>query len=90
MVLASWLIGITTWFLGAAVSFATWGWIGLLIGLFLLGVGVVPVGIAAAIISLGNYELAISLVILAVVTFALRIGGAALLENVAAQPASDE
>ncbi len=75
---SSYLFGITTWFLGAAVTFATWGWLGLIIGLLLGGVGVVPIGILAAFISLGLPSLGLSLIAMVVIVFAARVGGMAL------------
>ncbi len=75
---ASYVFGVTTWFLGAAVTFTTWGWTGLIIGLVLGGVGVVPVGILAAFIAAGNYSLGLSMIVMVVVVFASRVGGFAL------------
>ena len=78
---ASYLFGLTTWFLGATVTFATWGWLGLIIGVFLLGVGVVPIGILAAFVSLHEPSLGFSLIVMVVVVFATRMGGMALTES---------
>lgn len=80
---SSYLFGITTWFLGATVTFATWGWLGLIIGLLLAGVGVVPIGILAAFISLGSPSLGFSLIAMVVIVFAARGGGMALTESAA-------
>ena len=41
----SFVVGAATWLYGAAITFASFGWVGLFIGLFLFGVGVVPMGI---------------------------------------------
>jgi len=49
----SYILGATTWFLGAAVTFASFGWIGLIIGLFIFGIGVVPLGIIGPFFNLG-------------------------------------
>lgn len=76
---SSYLFGITTWFLGAIVTFSTWGWIGLIIGLLFAGVGVVPIGILAAFISLNNLELGISLIIMSLVVFFTRFSGMSLM-----------
>ena len=46
--LASYVIGATAWFLGAGLAFAAFGWLGLLAGFLLLGVGAVLVGMAGA------------------------------------------
>ena len=78
--MASWLFGLTTWMLGAAVTFASFGWPGLLIGMFLLGVGVVPIGIFAAFFAVKSMSLGTSLIVLVIITFASRAAGAALAE----------
>ena len=71
---ASIIFGLATWFLGASVTFYTWGWTGFLIGVFLAGVGVVPIGIAAAFFSLHDSSLGISLIIMSIIVFATRAG----------------
>lgn len=80
MFFASYLFGLTTWFLGATVTFVTWGWVGLIIGLILAGVGVVPIGILAAFISLKSPALGFSLIVMVVIVFATRTGGIALMD----------
>ena len=50
--LFSWLVGLSTWLLGAAFtfgSFGSFGWIGLIVGLLLFGIGVVPLGAFGAV-----------------------------------------
>ena len=81
MFFVSWLFGITTWFLGATITFATWGWVGLLIGLFLFGVGVVPVGVLAAFFSLDSISMTLSLIVMSGITYACRVGGLAISES---------
>ena len=78
---SSYLFGLTTWFLGATVTFVTWGWVGLLIGLFIAGAGVVPIGILAAFISLKEPTLGFSMIAMVVIVFATRMGGMALSES---------
>ena len=82
LMIASYVIGITTWFLGATLTFATWGWVGLLIGAFFFGVGVVPIGMAAAVFVLHDWTILVSLVVMTVATWSLRIGGAQALQSV--------
>lgn len=41
--------GITTWLYGAACTFMAWGWVGLIVGLALMGVGVVPLAMVASL-----------------------------------------
>jgi len=81
MYYVSWLLAATTWFLGCAVTFASWGWIALIIGLLLGGVGVVPIAILAAFISLEIYSLGFSLITMVILVFATRVGGIALMVN---------
>lgn len=78
---ASYVFGLTTWFLGATVTFVTWGWVGLIIGLIIAGVGVVPIGILAAFISLKEPTLGFTLIVMTVIVFATRIGGIALKQS---------
>ena len=73
--LASWLFGLTTWTLGAAVTFSTYGWVGLLLGLMFLGLGVVPIGIFAAFVTLKLPSLGFSLIGMSIVVCVARYGG---------------
>jgi hypothetical protein len=73
----SYIFGATTWFLGAAVTFGSFGWIGLIIGIFIFGIGVVPLGIIGAFFKLGINELGVSLCAMLVITLAARFAGVA-------------
>lgn len=42
--ISSYVYGLSAWIYGLAVTLALWGWIAVIIGLFLGGVGVVPIG----------------------------------------------
>ena len=46
--ISSVIFGVATWILGFLVTFQHWGVTGLLVGLFLAGVGIVPIGILAS------------------------------------------
>ena len=59
-----------------------WGWGGLIIGLLFFGVGVVPIGIMAAFLSLKLPSLGFSLIVMCIVAHSARVGGAALLDQV--------
>ncbi len=76
MSVTSYAIGLTTWSLGATVSFATFGFLGLFIGLFLMGLGVVFVGMVGAVVVMGAWDLALSLLVMSVLTYALRFAAA--------------
>ncbi len=68
----SYIFGATTWFLGAAITFASFGWLGLIIGLLVLGVGVVPLGIVGAFFKLDMTGFAVSLCVMLAITLATR------------------
>ena len=69
----SMLVGAATWFFGAAATFASFGWFGLIVGLLLLGLGVVPLGIIGGFVYLDG--VAPTIIILLVATFAFRGAG---------------
>jgi hypothetical protein len=74
LITASWILGAILWFYGALATFTYWGWIGLIIGLFVFGVGVVPMGFLALALQ-SQWEWFLQLGILFVLVFAFRIGG---------------
>ena len=74
--ITSYVFGATTWFLGAAVTFGSYGWLGLVIGLIFLGIGVVPLGIIGAFFKLDIVGLGVSLCVMLVITLAARFAGA--------------
>lgn len=76
LLITSYIFGLTTWLLSAAVTFGSFGWFGLILGLLVLGVGVVPLAIIGAIFKLDNGGLALVLFVMVVVTFGARAGGA--------------
>jgi len=73
--LASYLFGITTWLLGAGITFAAFGWFGLILGLFVLGFGLVPFGVAGAYFRIGSTELAVTIAVMAVISLGTRFLG---------------
>ena len=76
LLVTSYVFGFTTWLLGAAVTFGSFGWFGLIVGLLVFGVGVVPLAIIGAIFKLDNWGLASVLFVMVIVTLAARFGGA--------------
>ena len=70
--LFSWLVGLSTWLLGAAFTFGSFGWIGLIVGLLLFGIGVVPLGVFGAVRQ-GELSFAGGLLAMAVGTYVIRI-----------------
>ncbi len=75
---SSFLFGITTWLLGATMTLVSMGWFGIVLGFFLAGVGVVPLGIIGSIFILGMPEVGVSLAIMSALVFFCRFAGAAL------------
>ena len=49
--ISSYVFGIATWMLGLLITLQYWGVIGVIVGLAIVGVGVVPVGMLAAAIN---------------------------------------
>ena len=77
--IASWLFGLTTWTLGVTITFLAYGWVGLIIGLLLFGVGVVPMGIFAAFFNIKSVSLGFSMIVMLIVIYVARGAGAALI-----------
>lgn len=76
LMVTSYIFGLTTWLLGAAVTFGSFGWLGLIIGLLVFGVGVVPLAIIGAIFKFDDGGMAMVLFVMAAVTLGARFGGA--------------
>ncbi len=74
IVLASYLFGITVWLWSVLVAYTLWGWLGLSVGLFMAGVGVLPIAILASMFN-GMWELAFSLIIMLVIAYGARVLG---------------
>lgn len=72
MFLSSYVFGLTLWFTGLLFAYYIWGFTGVIIGLIFGGVGVVPVGMLATLLTGEFFGLTV-LVILTVLTFGLRI-----------------
>jgi hypothetical protein len=51
LLFSSFFLGITLWSWCLVLTFKTFGWFGVLIGVILLGIGIIPAGILAAIIT---------------------------------------
>ena len=78
--LSSYVYGLSTWIFGLIVTLSLWGLIALLIGLFLGGIGVVPIGMLAAVFN-GRWDLFWSLIGLTVLTYSTRFISVLLIEN---------
>ncbi len=72
ILLISYLFGITVWMEGLLVTLSIWGFVPVIIGLCFMGVGVVPIGMLAALFH-GLWMELLELVILTVLTFGSRM-----------------
>lgn len=68
---SSFLFGITTWLTGLFLTYMFWGIIGVIVGLFIVGIGVVPIGALACLFN-ASWQSLWTLVILVAVTFGAR------------------
>lgn len=81
---ASYIFGATLWMQGLLLTLSIWGLGAVFIGLFLAGVGVVPIAMLATLFN-GMWLPLVELVLLTVMTFAARAGALTLAES--AEPA---
>ena len=78
--LSSYVYGLQTWIIGLLGTLTLWGWIAVIIGLFIGGIGVVPIGMAAAIFN-GRWSIFFVLLINVILTYGTRIIGGTLAES---------
>lgn len=78
--IASYVFGATLWMEGLLLTLAIWGVGAVFIGLFLAGVGIVPIAMLATLIK-GIWGPLIELVLLTIMTFASRIGAMSLAQS---------
>lgn len=74
---SSYVYGLSAWIYGLAVTLALWGWMAVIIGLFIGGVGVVPIGMLAAIFN-GHWDIFWTLLFTVILTYGARVIGHAL------------
>ncbi len=86
MFIASYVFGATLWVWSLLVTYTLWGGIGLAIGLFMAGVGVVPLAMLATLFN-GLWSTLGELVLGLILTIGVRVWGLRLLEKAARQPA---
>ncbi len=83
LIVASYVFGATLWMEGLLFTLAIWGVGAVFIGLFLAGVGVVPIAMLATLLK-GMWGPLVELVLLTIMTFGSRIGAMSLAESVEA------
>ena len=71
---ASFVFGAMMWCCGLGVTYGAWGIGGVIIGLMIAGIGIVPVGMLAVLLH-GEWQALIVFLILIVLTFGLRALG---------------
>lgn len=72
LLVSSYVFGLATWLYGFAFTYALWGVFGVVIGLFMMGIGVVFLGIIATALR-GMWEASATLLVLAALTFGVRL-----------------
>lgn len=78
--IASYVFGATLWMEGLLLTLFIWGLSAVFIGLFIAGVGVVPIAMLATLLK-GMWGPLIELVLLTIMTFGSRIGAMSLAES---------
>ena len=79
LIISSYIFGLL-WVGGLLTTYLYWGATAVFIGLFIAGIGVVPIGMLAVLIH-GDWSAFGELVILIVLVFATRFGGAYIVER---------
>ncbi len=74
MFISSYIFGLTLWFTGLLITYFTWGFLGVFIGLMLGGVGVIPVAMLASLLD-GELFVLFILILLSVLAFGLKMLG---------------
>lgn len=77
---SSYVFGLSTWIYGLAVTLSLWGVLALIIGLFMGGIGVVPIGMLAALFH-GKWGIFFMLLFTLILTYGTRLAGTALAES---------
>lgn len=78
--ISSYVFGATLWMFGLLLTLSIWGLTAVIIGIFLGGIGVIPIAMVAAFVK-GMWRPLFDIVILTVITFGSRIGAMSLSES---------
>ncbi|MCP4177206.1 MAG: hypothetical protein GY756_05510 [bacterium] len=81
---SSYLFGVTLWIWCLILTYKAFGWIGILIGVILLGIGIVPVGFVGALLT-GHMLIVLYLIFFVVITYGARRVGSSILMKFADQ-----
>lgn len=77
LLMSSYVFGVTLWMEGLLLTLFIWGFGAALLGIFVLGIGVVPIAMLATLLN-GMWEPLIELVLLTIMTFVSRAGALSL------------
>ena len=77
---SSYVFGLLLWLLGLLITWSLWGGFAVFIGLFFLGVGVVPFAILATLFK-GMWPIMFNLILMLILVFGLRFLGAYLVSR---------
>jgi len=75
--ISSYIFGLTGWFMGLLLTWILWGGCAVVVGLFIMGIGVVPIAMVATIVN-GMWPDFGLLVLAVVLTYGLRVLGSVL------------
>jgi len=77
---ASYFFGFSMWIYSALVAYIFWGLFALIVGLFLAGIGVLPIAILASIFN-GQWAIFLNLIYLMALTYGARIIGMKIMKK---------
>lgn len=80
MFLSSYIYGFTAWLLGFLATLHLWGVIAVILGLFMFGVGVVPLGVLATLFN-GEWSVLLNLILLTGLMFVSRFVSFSIIER---------
>lgn len=85
LVIASWIIGFSTWIWSFLLTYSFWGFFGLFVGLIFAGIGVLPIAIIASLFN-AEWALFAQLLISLIIIYGFRILGIYLLNMASHHP----
>ena len=71
LLICSYVFGVTLWVFSLLLTLYLWGWIGVVLGLAIAGVGIVPIAFLAALFK-GQWTVLDTLFVMVVATFGVR------------------
>lgn len=70
--ITSYIYGLLLWVWSFLITYSTWGWIAIIIGLVVMGVGVVPIAFLAALLN-AQWTILLQMIILIAITYGTRL-----------------